>query len=46
MNSCNEWKTEKHNECANVAQLQTTEIMMAAVADVGTMVVFKHIKCA
>ena len=36
---------ESH-ECTNIAQLQMTWIMMAAVTDVGTLVGFTNIKAA
>jgi hypothetical protein len=42
MNGCNEWKTEKHHERTNIAQQRTTQIMMAAVADVGTLAGFTN----
>ena len=45
-NDCNAWKTEKHNECTNIAQLQTTQIVMAAVADVVKKAVFTNFRDA
>jgi hypothetical protein len=44
MNDCNEWKTQKRHECTNIAQLQTTQIMVTAVADVGTLAGFTNFK--
>jgi hypothetical protein len=46
MNDCNEWKTDKHHKCTNIAQLQTTQIMTAAVAVVGTLEGFTNFKAA
>jgi len=31
---CNEWKTEKRHECANMGESKTTRIMMATVPHV------------
>ena len=31
---CNEWKTEKRHECANMGKVKTTRIMMTAVPHV------------
>jgi hypothetical protein len=46
MNVYNEWKAEECYECTNTAQLQTTWIMMAAVAVVGTLAGFMNFKAA
>jgi hypothetical protein len=46
MTYCNEWKTEKRHEYTNTAQLQTTRIKMAAVADVVKMAAFTSSKAA
>jgi hypothetical protein len=46
MNDCYEWKTEKHHECKNIAQLQMTGIMMAAVADLDKRATFMNFKAA
>jgi hypothetical protein len=46
LNDCNEWKTEKHHDSTNVAQLQMTQIMIAAVTDEGTLAKFMNIKAA
>lgn len=42
MNDCNEWKTEKSHKCTNIAQLQTTQITMGTVADVGNIAGFTN----
>jgi hypothetical protein len=46
MNDCNEWNTEKCHECTNIAQLQMTRIMVAAVADMGKRATFTDFKVA
>jgi hypothetical protein len=46
MKFCNEWKREKRHEYTNTAQLQTTRIKMAAVADVVKMAAFTSYNAA
>ena len=46
MNVFNDRKTEKCHESTNIAQVKTTPIMMAAVADVGTLAGFTEFKTA
>jgi hypothetical protein len=46
MNDCNEWKTDKHYEFTNIAQLQVTQIMVPTVSTPAALIfVMQSVQC-